>query len=251
VVLGSGLNAAVPELKGKKSVKTASVPGFPPSTVKGHSGMIHFGDWKGGGKTHRIAVLQGRFHFYEGHSMAEGTLPIRALHAMGLKTLVLTSAVGSMRKNMKPGDLCVLSDHINMMGANPLRGCHTADFGEMFPDLAGSYDAFLRRVALKESKKAGIKAREGVYLAAPGPSYETPAEIRAYQKLGGDVVGMSVVPEVIVARQLGIEVLGLSWIANMAAGISEEALAHEDVLEIGRRMAGKLKHLLDGILSRL
>jgi len=145
----------------------------------------------------------------------------------------------------------VLNDHMNFMGANPLQACHTAEYGEMFPDLAGAYSKRLRILALAECRKAGIKAKEGVYTAASGPSYETPAEIRAFAKLGGSVVGMSVVPEVIVARQLGIEVVGLSWIANMAAGMSKDALTHHDVLELGKKMAARLGKALTGLLGKI
>ncbi|PCI38723.1 MAG: purine-nucleoside phosphorylase, partial [Elusimicrobia bacterium] len=202
IVLGSGLNEAVPPLKKRTIIPFQSIPGFPKPTVAGHSGRLIMGEGPQGG----VAILQGRYHFYEGHPMAQITLPIRALHRIGLKTLLLTSAVGSMSKSLKPGDLCVVKDHMNFMGANPLQACHTSEYGMMFPDLAGAYSKRLRKLALAECRKAGIKAKEGVYTACSGPSYETPAEIKAFAKLGGTIVGMSVVPEVIVARQLEIEV---------------------------------------------
>jgi len=247
IVLGSGLNEAVPVLKKRTIIPFNTIPGFPKPTVKGHSGRLIIGEGPNGG----VAILQGRYHFYEGHSMARITMPIRALHRLGLQVLVLTSAVGSMSRSLKPGDLCVLNDHMNFMGANPLQACHTAEYGEMFPDLAGAYSKRLRKMALAECRKAGIKAKEGVYTAASGPSYETPAEIKAFAKLGGTVVGMSVVPEVIVARQLGIEIAGLSWVANMAAGISKEVLTHHDVLALGKKMASKLGKVLTALLKRI
>ncbi|OIO09701.1 MAG: purine-nucleoside phosphorylase [Elusimicrobia bacterium CG1_02_63_36] len=247
IVLGSGLNEALPPLKKQTVIAYDKIPGFPEPTVKGHTGRLILGEGPQGG----VAILQGRYHFYEGHSMARITMPLRALHRLGLQTAILTSAVGSLRRDLKPGDLCVLNDHMNFMGANPLQACHTAEYGEMFPDLAGAYSKRLRILALAECRKAGITAKEGVYTAASGPSYETPAEIRAFAKLGGSVVGMSVVPEVIVARQLGIEVVGLSWIANMAAGMSKDALTHHDVLELGKKMAARLGKALTGLLGKI
>jgi purine-nucleoside phosphorylase len=247
IVLGSGLNEALPPLKKRTVIPYDKIPGFPKPTVQGHSGRLILGEGPKGG----VAILQGRYHFYEGHPLGRITMPIRALHRLGLQTAILTSAVGSMRKSLKPGDICVLSDHLNFMGANPLQACHTAEYGEMFPDLAGAYSGRLRKLALTECRKADIRAKEGVYVAASGPSYETPAEVRAFAKLGGTVVGMSVVPEVIVARQLGIEVVGLSWVANMAAGISKEVLTHHDVLELGKRMAAKLGRVLTSMLRKV
>ena len=251
LVLGSGLAGSIPELTDRVEVPYADIPGFPKATVVGHSGKLLFGTYRGRRGSLPAAIMQGRFHFYEGHSMGQITLPVRVLAALGVKTLVLTSAVGSIRRTLRPGSVCVLSDHINYLGHNPLRGCHTPDFGEMFPDMGRAYTPALRRLALAECRRLKIPAREGVYIAAPGPSYETPAEIRAFAKLGGDVVGMSVVPEVIVARQCGLEVLGLSWISNMAAGIVKEPLTHHDVLALGQRMAGRLQGLISGIFESL
>ncbi|MBI3299204.1 MAG: purine-nucleoside phosphorylase [Elusimicrobia bacterium] len=251
LVLGSGLGGSIPDLTDTVEVAYTDVPGFPKPTVVGHSGKLLFGTFKGKKGPLPVAVMQGRFHHYEGHPMGQITLPVRVLANLGVKTLVLTSAVGSMDKKLPPGSVCVVSDHINFMGANPLRGCHTPGFGGMFPDLSGTYTPALRKLALAEAKRLKLPAREGVYVACHGPSYETPAEIRAYSKLGGSIVGMSVVPEAIVARQCGLDLLVLSWISNMAAGIIKETLTHHDVLALGQRMAGRLKGLATGILERL
>lgn len=251
IVLGSGLGASIPDLTDRVEVAYTDIPGFPKPTVKGHSGKLLLGNFKRKSGVLPVAVMQGRYHFYEGHPMGEITRPVRVLAALGVETLILTSAVGSMRGNLKPGSVCVLSDHINYLGHNPLRGYHTPEFGGMFPDMGGAYPEDLRKKALAACKRLKINAREGVYVAAPGPSYETPAEIRAFQLLGGDVVGMSVVPEVIVARQCGMKVLGLSWVSNMAAGILKETLTHHDVLALGQRMAGKLKNLATELLEKV
>ncbi len=247
VILGSGLSGAAPRLRAQKIIPYKNIPGFPETTVSGHSGRLLLGTIG----RRRVAVLQGRFHYYEGHSMESIALPIRALEYLGLKTLVITSAVGSMRRALKPGDLCVVNDHMNFMGRNPLRAFHEEEFGEMFPDLAGAYTPSLRKLALKEGRRLGLRVREGVYTAVGGPSYETPAEIRAFAKLGGDIVGMSVVPEVIVARQMGLRILAISWIANMAAGISSRVLSHHDVLGLGQKMAGRMRRLLTALLPKV
>jgi purine-nucleoside phosphorylase len=249
VTLGSGLGAGLPRLEGAVDVPYEDIPGFPRSTVQGHAGRLHLGTLPGRGLP--VAILQGRFHYFEGHPMESVTLPLRALQRLGLKTLILTSAVGSMRPDRKPGHVVVLKDHINLMGANPLRGVHGPQFGPMFPDLGDAYSPRLRKLALAECRRHKVPAKEGVYLAISGPSYETPAEIRAFRRLGGDVVGMSTVPEVIAARQLGVEVLTLSWISNMAAGLSKSQLTHEEVLELGRKMAAKLKGVLEAVLNKV
>ncbi len=247
VILGSGLSGAAPKLSSRKIIPYKNIPGFPRTTVIGHSGRLLLGTLG----RRRVAVLQGRFHYYEGHSMESIALPIRALEYLGLKTVIITSAVGSMTQALKPGDLCVVNDHMNFMGRNPLRAFHEEEFGEMFPDLVDAYTPALRKIALRECKRLGLRAKEGVYTAAGGPSYETAAEIRAFSKLGGDIVGMSVVPEVVVARQMGLKILAISWIANMAAGISSEVLSHHDVLGLGQKMAGRLRRLLTALLPKV
>lgn len=247
VIMGSGLGQAVPRLDDQRVVPYERIPGFPRPTVKGHAGRMILG--RLGGRS--IAVLQGRFHYYEGHPMEAITLPIRALSALGLETLVITAAVGSMHSRLKPGHLCAVTDHINFIPANPLRGFHQQPFGEMFPDLIDAYDPGLRRLALQVCRKVGVPASQGVYVAASGPSYETPAEIRAYKMMGADVVGMSVAPEVIVARQMGVRVLALSWVANWAAGLTKDALSHTDVLAMGKKVSARLRLVLEELLQRV
>lgn len=247
VVLGSGLSGSVPRLSGQVVLPYASIPGFPRSTVSGHAGRMILGKMGRVG----VAVMQGRYHYYEGHSMESIALPIRALEYLGLKSLVLTAAVGSMRAHIKPGHIVVVTDHINMMGRNPLRAFHEEEFGDMFPDLVDAYDPELRRIALQVCRANKVPVHEGVYTAVGGPSYETPAEIRAFRVMGGDVSGMSVVPETVVARQMGVRVLALSWISNMAAGMSKEALSHPDVLAMGEKVAARLRVVIEGLLRRL
>ena len=247
VILGSGLSGAIPRLDGEAGVPYAAIPGFPEPTVSGHAGRLVFG--KAGNLS--TAVMQGRFHYYEGHPVESITLPVRVLRELGVKRLILSAAVGSLRPRIKPGHLVFVSDHMNCMGVNPLKGFHTKEFGEMFPDMAGAYAPALRKSALALCRKLKIPAWEGVYTATPGPSYETPAEIQAYRKLGGHVVGMSVVPEVIVARQLGMEVLAFGWISNMAAGLAKENLVHGDVLALGERMAATIRRFLEAMLAQL
>ena len=249
VILGSGLAGASPDLTGKKIIPYKDIPGFPRPTVSGHSGRLVLGKVPGrASKT--VAVMQGRFHYYEGHAMEDIALPVRALEYLGIKRIIATSAVGSMTKTLKPGDICVVSDHINLMGRNPLRAFHEEEFGDMFPDMANAYTPALRKLALKSCRQLKINAKEGVYTAVGGPSYETPAEIRAFSKLGGSIVGMSVIPETIVARQMGLEILALSWISNMAAGISKEVLSHPDVLALGSKMAVRMRKLLNDVLAK-
>ncbi|MBI5200880.1 MAG: purine-nucleoside phosphorylase [Elusimicrobia bacterium] len=247
VILGSGLSKAVPNLQGAVTIPYTDIPNFPRTTVAGHEGKLVMGKLGGAG----VAVLQGRFHYYEGHSMESIALPTRALEYLGAKTLVVTAAVGSMRKQFKPGDIVAVTDHINFMGRNPLRAFHEEEFGDMFPDLRNAYDPALRKLAHAICKKKKFPIHEGVYVAVGGPSYETPAEIRAFRAVGADVVGMSVVPEVIPARQMGMRVLGLSWISNFAAGMSDSDLSHHDVLALGEQFSKRLRVLLDELLPKL
>lgn len=246
-MLGSGLSGAVPQLSRAAIIPYTDIPGFARTTVSGHAGKLIAGRFG----SLPVAVLQGRFHYYEGHSMESIALPIRALEYLGLKTLIVTSAVGSMRPDFKPGHIAVVKDHINLMGRNPLRAFHEEEFGDMFPDLLDMYDSSLRRLALSACRRRRFPAHEGVYVAVGGPSYETPAEVRAFRTLGGDVVGMSVVPEAIVARQMGIRVAALSWVANMAAGLPNSTLSHPDVLNMGQRVSSRLRLVLEAILKRI
>ncbi|MBI5623059.1 MAG: purine-nucleoside phosphorylase [Elusimicrobia bacterium] len=244
LILGSGLSEAVPHLEGMKIVPYTDIPHFPRTTVAGHEGKLIFGRFNG----IPLVVMQGRFHYYEGHSMETIALPIRVMEYLGLKCLIITSAVGSLRRGIKPGHFVVLDDHINLMGRNPLRAFHEEEFGEMFPDLTDAYDPKMRKRIVSLCRKYRAPVHEGVYVAVGGPSYETPAEIKAFAMLGGSVVGMSVVPEVIVARQMGVRVSVLTWVSNMASGLPGASLNHTEVLALGKQVAGRLKNVLRDLL---
>jgi purine-nucleoside phosphorylase len=231
IVLGSGFHHALTELRVAKKISYAKIPGFPKPTVSGHSGELYFGHL---GST-PVLVLSGRAHFYEGHEMERVTFATRTLAAFGITDLLLTNAAGGLSKNFHAGDFMVLTDHINFMGANPLRGAAIAGLPR-FVDLTETYDKKLRELLFKAGKISKLKLQRGVYLAVSGPSYETPAEIRAFAKLGADAVGMSTVPEAIVARQCGMRVAGISCITNLAAGIGKKNLSHGEVLETAERV---------------
>ena len=231
IVLGSGFHHALTELRVDAKISYAKIPGFPKPTVSGHAGELYFGHL---GRT-PVLVLSGRAHFYEGHEMERVTFAVRALAAFGITDLLLTNATGGINKKFRAGDFMVLTDHINFMGVNPLRGPAIAGLPR-FVDLTEAYDKKLRGLLFKSGKISKQKLRHGVYLAVSGPSYETPAEIRAFATLGADAVGMSTVPEAIVARQLGLRVAAVSCITNLAAGISKENLSHAEVLETAERV---------------
>ena len=235
IVLGSGFHHALTELRVAKKISYAKIPGFPKPTVSGHAGELYFGHL---GRT-PVLVLSGRAHFYEGHEMERVTFATRTLAAFGITDLLLTNAAGGINKNFRPGDFMVLTDHINFMGANPLRllrGGHHEKELPRFVDLTETYDKKLRELLFRAGKISKLKLQRGVYLAVSGPSYETPAEIRAFAALGADAVGMSTVPEAIVARHCGLRVAGISCITNLAAGISKDKLSHEEVLETAGRV---------------
>ena len=247
LITGSGLAGSVPPLEKKVVLKYADIPGFLRSTVPGHSGNLIFGIYKG----KKIVVMQGRFHYYEGHPMKDLAISIRTLYKLGVQKLIVSAAVGSLDIKLTPGSLCVLNDHINFMCNNPLIGNHEPEFGPMFFDLSEAYAKPLRKVTLDACKKLKIKAKEGAYLAVTGPNFETPSEIRAFQKLGATVVGMSVVPEVLTARQCGIQVLGLTWVTNLGCGLAKEALSHAQTISETKKIEGKFKDLLEVILPKL
>jgi purine-nucleoside phosphorylase len=231
IVLGSGFHHALTELRVAKKIAYTNIPGFPKPTVSGHAGELYFGHL---GKT-PVLMLSGRAHFYEGHEMERVTFATRTLAAFGITDLLLTNAAGGINKNFRAGDFMVLTDHINFMGANPLRGAAIPGLPR-FVDLTETYDKKLRAVLFRAGKISKLKLQRGVYLAVSGPSYETPAEIRAFAKLGADAVGMSTVPEAIVARQCGMRVAGISCITNLAAGISKQSLSHAEVLETAEKV---------------
>jgi purine-nucleoside phosphorylase len=231
IVLGSGFHHALTELRGAKKISYAKIPGFPKPTVSGHAGELYIGHL---GQT-PVIVLSGRAHYFEGHEMECVTFATRTLAAFGITDLLLTNAAGGINKNFRAGDFMVLTDHINCMGVNPLRGAAIPGLPR-FVDLTETYDKKLRELLFKAGKISKLKLQRGVYMAVSGPSYETPAEIRAFAKLGADAVGMSTVPEAIVARQCGLRVAGVSCITNLAAGISRQYLSHAEVLETAERV---------------
>jgi len=246
VVLGSGLGAVAEAVESPAIVPYGEIPHFPQSTVEGHSGRLVAG--KLGGAP--VAVMQGRVHYYEGYSPLEVTFPMRVLGALGIGAVVLTNAAGGMLPGHHPGELLLLSDHINLMGWNPLIGPNEPRFGFRpgtglrFTDMTETYSYPLRRLAKTAAREEGFAMEEGVYLATPGPSFETPAEIRAFHALGATLVGMSTVPETIVARHMGIEVLGISCVTNLAAGLGAKPLSHDEVNETGRWAGSRLASLL-------
>ncbi len=253
VVLGSGLGAFADRLSNAVRIPYGSIPGFARSTVEGHAGQLVLGEIEG----IRIAVQQGRFHYYEGYDMDAVTLPVRTFGLMGIRNLILTNAAGSLDTDMTPGSLMVISDHMNCMGVNPLRGPNDDRFGPRFPDMTEVYDREFQQIAhdhaveiANERFENGIDPElnefvyRGTYCALSGPTYETPAEIRMLRMLGADAVGMSTVPEAITARHMGVRVLGISCITNLAAGMSAEAIDHAEVIETGERVAEIFSELL-------
>lgn len=240
IILGSGLGALADNVQATAKIPFAAIPDFPRGQIAGHAGKLVLGALAG----KRVAVFAGRFHFYQGCSMREVTAPVRLLASLGAKTLLVTNAAGGINRKFKVGDLMLIDDHINFIGANPLVG-ELRDGHPIFQDMTEAYSARLKKTMLAAARLERIALKRGVYLAASGPSYETPSEIRAYAKLGADAVGMSTVPEVIVARSLGLEVCGLSCITNLAAGRTGKALSHEEVLETTKRAQNKTMRLID------
>ena len=245
VILGSGLGAFGDSLEGATSLPYAEIPHFPASTVVGHSGALALGRCRGV----EVAVMKGRVHFYEGYSLEEVVFPARVLGRLGVETLVVTNAAGAVNKSYAPGELMVIEDHINLIG-NPLVGPNEDALGERFFDMSEAYDKGLRDVAEAACRAASVRSHRGVYLATSGPSFETPAEIRAFRALGADAVGMSTVPEVTAARHMGIRVVGLSCITNMAAGVLDQKLDHREVLETGERVKLQLLEVLTHIVEQ-
>jgi len=252
LVLGSGLGAFADDLAEAVRIPYAHIPSFPRSTAIGHAGQLVIGK-SGGDKSNEVpvAVMQGRVHLYEGYSTAEVAFPTRVLGRMGIRVLILTNAAGGINTAYGQGALVILRDHINLQGENPLTGANDERFGPRFPDMTYTYSKRFREIALDEAKKLSIAPHEGVYAALAGPSYETPAEIRYLRTIGADLVGMSTVPEAIAARHMGIELLAISCVTNMAAGILDQPLDHEEVLETGRRVMGQFIALLRALLPRI
>lgn len=246
IVLGSGLGELADEFC-DVGVNYSDIPNFASSTVAGHKGRLVFAVING----KNVVMMQGRIHFYEGHSLNIVTYPIKVLKALGVKTLILTNAAGAVNPDFNPADLMLIKDHINFMGTNPLIGKNDDSLGVRFPDMSEIYKKDLRELAKKCAENLNIELREGVYLATTGPSYETPAEIRAYGLLGADAVGMSTVPEAVVANYCGLNVLGISCITNQAAGVGTTRLSHAEVIESADLAKNKFKGLIKEIIANL
>jgi purine-nucleoside phosphorylase len=247
IVLGTGLGEAARQLQKKTTIAYKSIPHFPRLSVEGHAGALHLGIW---GKV-PVAVLEGRAHLYEGFAPAEVVFPVRVLALLGVKTLLLSCAAGGIGQFAAPGSFMILADHLNLHGANPLAGVDDPRWGTRFVDLTHAYDAELRRRARRAAAALRLKCFEGVYAGLPGPSYETPAEIRAVRTLGADAVGMSTVAEAIAARQLGLRVLAVAAITNRAAGLGVEALNHQEVLAAAKQAARDLGRLIEALLPKI
>lgn len=260
IVLGSGLGAFADELENAVRIPYEEIPHFAQSTVEGHAGQLVLGEI--GGVT--AAVQQGRFHYYEGYDMEQVMFPMRVFGLMGVENVILTNAAGSLSTEMTPGSLMLISDHLNMMSVNPLRGKNDERFGPRFPDMTEVYDRHFQEIAVDEANQIASERFEngkdtelkdflhrGVYCALSGPTYETPAEIRLYRLLGADAVGMSTVPEAIAARHQGMKVLGISCITNFGAGMTEEPINHEEVIETGAKVAEVFKDLLRRVIHKM
>ena len=248
VVLGSGLGGFGDELAGATRIEYARIPSFPRSTAVGHAGKLVIGKLPGKSGDIAVAAMQGRVHFYEGYSPQEVIFPMRVFARMGIRAVILTNAAGGINRSYKQGALVVLRDHINLQGSNPLIGPNDERFGMRFPDMSQAYAKTFRGFALQEGRRLGIPIHEGVYAALSGPNYETPAEIRYLATIGADLVGMSTVPEVIAARHMGMQVLGISCVTNMAAGILDKPLDHKEVLETGERVKDQFIALLQAAI---
>jgi len=251
VALGSGLGNFADSLRDPLAIPFGEIPHFPRATAIGHAGRLVVGEFPAQSGALTLAVMQGRVHQYEGHTAKEAAFPVRVLARMGVRALVLTNAAGGINPAYRQGALVVISDHINLQGTNPLIGPNDPRLGPRFPDMTEAYSRAYRCIALEEGRRLGLNLEEGVYAALTGPSYETPAEIRYLRAVGADLVGMSTVPEVIAARHMGLGVLAISCVTNMAAGLGTSEITHEEVLATGERVRGKLVELLAAVLPRI
>ena len=247
MILGSGLGVLADEVENPTAIPYKEVPHFPLSTVEGHAGELVIGTLSG----KAVVMMKGRFHLYEGYPPALIAFPIRVLAALGVKQLIVTNAAGGVNKSFDPGDLMLITDHLNLAGTNPLIGKNDDRLGPRFPDMSNAYDKDMGQVAMDAAKKQGLTLRQGVYAWFTGPNYETPAEIRMTRVMGGDAVGMSTVPEVLVAVHGGMKVLGISCITNMAAGILDQPLSHQEVMETAQKVEQSFKQLVRDILANL
>ena len=247
IVLGSGLGAFADSVENARVLPYSEIPGWPRSTAAGHAGKLVVGMAAGV----PVAVLAGRVHLYEGYTAQQVVFGIRALNVFDIGSLVLTNAAGGVNPDYQPGELVLISDHINLLGQNPLTGPNDESYGPRFPDMSEAYSSKYRDLAREAGRAIGLELREGVYAAMPGPSYETPAEIRYLRTMGADLVGMSTVPETIAANHMGVGVVGISCVTNHAAGVIEQKLDHKEVLAVGERMKGTLIKLLQQIIPRI
>lgn len=247
LILGSGLGSLADTIEDAEYYNYSDIPNFPTSTVEGHAGRLVIG--KLGNK--EVVAMQGRFHYYEGYSQEKITFPVRVMKLLGVSKLIVTNACGAVNKNFNAGDLMVITDHINFSGSNPLFGQNLDEFGPRFPDVSEAYNKELRNKVLTAGKELGIKLQQGVYMMFSGPTYETPAEVRMAAILGGDAVGMSTVPEVIVANHCGIKVVGISCLTNMAAGILDQPLNHEEVIETSARVKNDFIKLMNRTIETI
>ncbi|HUF64713.1 MAG TPA: purine-nucleoside phosphorylase [Gemmatimonadaceae bacterium] len=246
LILGSGLGAVADDLEEARSIRFSDIPGFSPASVVGHAGKLVSGMLGG----HRLLVMAGRIHAYEGHSLQAVAFPVRVLHALGARTLFVSNAAGGIRRDLEPGDLMILEDHLNLMFDSPLAG-QLEEGDERFPDMSSAYDPVLREQLSRIAFRCGITPKNGVYAALRGPAYETPAEIRMLERMGADAVGMSTVPEVAVARALGMRVVGASCITNVAAGITEAPLSHAEVLATTAGISDDFRALIRAFVAEL
>ena len=247
IVLGSGLGKLAEGIENPIVVPYEDVPYFPTSTVEGHAGQLVIGELNGTS----IVALQGRFHLYEGYDAGQVVFPIRTIARLGVKAIVITNAAGGMGDGFKAGDLMLITDHINLTGTNPLVGSHDDRLGPRFPDMSAAYDPEFRELLLSCGQELDLQLQQGVYAVLSGPSYETPAEVRMLKLLGCDACGMSTIPEVVAARQMGVRVLGISLISNLAAGIAKHALTHQEVIDTGARVADDFARLIRAVLPRV
>nr|WP_090886840.1 purine-nucleoside phosphorylase [Evansella caseinilytica] len=247
LILGSGLGVLAEEIRNPVYIPYRDIPGFPVSTVAGHKGRLVIGELEG----KQVVAMQGRFHFYEGYDLDLVTLPVRVMKGIGVDTVIVTNAAGGVNTSFQPGDLMLINDHINLFGTNPLIGPAEDTLGVRFPDMSAAYAVELLQLAKTVAKERKLQIKEGVYVGMTGPSYETPAEIRMIRRLGGDAVGMSTVPEVIVARHSGMKVLGVSCISNMAAGILAQPLTHDEVMETTEKVKEEFTAFIKDVMKQL
>lgn len=247
LILGSGLGDLADEIENPIRIKYEDIPNFPVSTVKGHAGQLVFGKLSG----KNVVAMQGRFHYYEGYDIEDVVFPVKVLIKLGIKSLFVTNAAGGVNEDFTPGDLMLIEDHINLAGTNPLIGKNDDSVGPRFPDMSQAYNREYMEIARAVAKDLNLDIKEGVYAWMTGPTYETPAEVRMIRTLGGDAAGMSTAPEVIIANHQGIKVLGISCITNMAAGVLDEPLNHEDVVKTSQKVKGDFQKLIKETLKAI